>query len=197
MHTRSAVACGWLGATLVGGVESGVEQLHALTRGAGCAGPTGLSDLPQQQLGCAVSAVSWQQQTALTEEGVFRTVCNGSRQHQPDGSASTRAQMNARGCAEDLLMPSLFGCRRRMSSTSSSAKNARLRLAAKLRSQGETGHQTSKRAPWPGSLTTSIRPPWSLTMCSTTAKPNPVPRSLVEKKGSNKCALTASDIPVP
>ncbi len=65
------------------------------------------------------------------------------------------------------------------------------------RPQGDAGHQTSKRAPCPGSLATSMRPPWSLTMWSTTAKPNPVPRSFVEKKGSNKCALTASDIPVP
>jgi hypothetical protein len=46
---KRAIASGWLGATLAGGVESGVEQQHALTSGAGFAGGAGPLVLPEQQ----------------------------------------------------------------------------------------------------------------------------------------------------
>lgn len=88
---RTAIASGWLGTTFSGGIESAIEQQHALKNGVDFAGGAGRLDLPQQQavLSCTV---------------VVRAVCKDNRQHQPDGSASTKAQTQTRGGAKALLM---------------------------------------------------------------------------------------------
>jgi len=103
---RRAVACGWLGATLAGGVEKGVEQQQALTCGAGCSGEVVSPDLPEQQqeeVG-AVSSAGQQQQLACAGAVAVRAACNGSRQHQPGGSTSTRAQSETKAVPNRLLI---------------------------------------------------------------------------------------------
>ena len=53
--------------------------------------------------------------------------------------------------------------------------------------------------PLPGALSTLMRPPDSLTIARTVARPRPVPlpSGLVVKNGSKICACTSGDIPVP
>ena len=54
-----------------------------------------------------------------------------------------------------------------------------------------------KVVPWPGVLSTSMRPPCCSMMPWVMARPKPVPLSLVVKKGSNIFSWTSLGIPHP
>src|SRR5262245_54964490 len=60
-----------------------------------------------------------------------------------------------------------------------------------------TGRRRVNRDPLPGSLCTSIVPPWASTILRVVGSPNPLPSARVEKNGSKIRARTASVIPTP
>ena len=59
------------------------------------------------------------------------------------------------------------------------------------------GSVERERRPAPGALSTSIRPPCSTTICCTSARPRPVPFSLVEKNGSKILPRCSGAMPGP
>src|SRR5580658_4327733 len=85
------------------------------------------------------------------------------------------------------------GRRRRSDAQATSTESAAAGFVVSI------GRKTSKREPCPGALSTTMRPPWSLIMPCTTARPSPVPlpTSLVVKNGSKSRALVVSSMPQP
>ena len=60
------------------------------------------------------------------------------------------------------------------------------------------GSRTTNVLPAPGALSTSIVPPWRVTMPHDTARPSPVPRGPLEvKNGSNTRRRISSGMPTP
>ena len=51
--------------------------------------------------------------------------------------------------------------------------------------------------PWPGSLSTSIFPPWASMICRDNERPRPVPPGLVVKKGSKSFSFASGAMPEP
>ena len=60
-----------------------------------------------------------------------------------------------------------------------------------------SGRKTRKVLPFPGALSTVMKPPLLLTMPWTAARPRPRPVNLVVKKGSKIRALVSSSMPEP
>ena len=61
----------------------------------------------------------------------------------------------------------------------------------------QSGKSIMKRAPAPTSLWAEILPSCCSTICFTIARPRPVPRFFVEKKGSKMRSSVASSMPLP